>query len=164
MKLRTKIADMLSSAWERAAAPNNIYSRVYKRHEHTPVNDYDFFKAGTTKEGETLYEKRQLHLPHDSRVWAVATPAKGEKDKYIVTSYYQNLNTGTYDYSMNEKSHSQPISYNNGRSLFTRNEAIDVLRALEKQYQEKGYYQASKQPPAGKLAANLPVSGPTPPA
>jgi len=162
MKLRTKLADFLSSAWERAAAPNNIYSRVYKKHETTPLNEYDFFKAGTTKEGKTLYEKKQLHLPYDQRVWAVAAPAKGSKDKYTVTAFTQNLNIEGYDYSLNETPRSQPISYTGGRSLFTRDEAIEVLRVLEKQYQENGYYQTSKQPPANKLAANLSVSGPAP--
>ena len=162
MKLRAKLANFLSSAWERAAAPNNIYSRVYNKHEHMPVNDYDFFKVGTTKEGKTLYEKQHLHPPYDQRVWAVATPAKGSKDKYVVTSFTQDLNTGTYNYVMYETPRCPPISYTSGRSLFTRDEAIGVLRVLEKQYQENGYYQTSKQPPANKLAANLSVSGPAP--
>jgi hypothetical protein len=92
----------------------------------------------------------------------LTTPAKGSNDKYVVTSYVQDLNTGDYAYSLNEKPRSQTISYTSGRSLFTRDEAIEVLRVLEKQYRENGYYQTGKQPPANKLAANLSVSDPAP--
>ncbi len=162
MGIRTRVADFLSNAWERATAYNDIYSLVFKTLALTTTGETDFFKAFTESCGRTLYEKKPLHLPYDQKVWAVASPAKGSSDKYTVTAYTQNLNTGSYYYKMNEKVHGNQVSYKDGRSLFTRDEAIEVLRTVEKQYQEAGYYQTGKQPPAGKLAVNLPLSGPAP--
>src|SRR6185503_3733552 len=125
MKLRTKIAEALSRAWDRAVHPENIYSHVYHKHVTTPVNEHRYVEAGRAQNGTKLYTKQQLVLPYENRLWAVASPAKGEKDKYIVHSFEQDLNTGTYEYSLNEKIRSRPVSFTSGRSLFTRDEAID---------------------------------------
>ena len=162
MKLRTKLANYLSNAWDRAVHPHNIYSRIYEKSMTTPVPEHRYVGVGNTQDGTRLYARQQLVLPYANRVWAVAAPAKGEKDKFTVTRFEQNLNTGAYDYSMNEKIRSRPVALQSGRSIFTRDEAIDVIHQVEKMWSDAGYYQTCRQPPAEKLAANIAAPKPAP--
>ncbi len=97
---------------------------------------------------------RRYYIQGVSRIWAEATPIN--KDSYVVTQKELTThNNIEYDRrSILDKSRIGVPFNGQHKTIFTRNEAIVVLKALEKGYEEDGYFASPKQSFAKRIYTN----------